>query len=191
MTFHRIRLLALLVASIGIVALGIGCGDDDGGSSAGAGASDQAGAEQAGDAGTGGSDQTGGAADDVTTSSLSKGAYINRAEFICGRAGQGILDALEAERKEKNLPEPEGFDVPASTAALLPPVERESSELQELGAPQGDEDEVEAILAALQQGIDAAAEGEISTLGDFGKYLVPFDKLVRAYGLEGCAFGLA
>ena len=71
---------------------------------------------------------------------------------------------------------------------LLPTVEKEVGELHDLGAPSGDEDTVEAMLVAMQQGVEADEKKQIPSLESFGQGFHKSDKLLHAYGLEACAF---
>jgi hypothetical protein len=70
---------------------------------------------------------------------------------------------------------------------LLPSVEDQVSKIRALGAPKGDEDQVNAILDAADEGVQKGKQDPLSLTkeGSAG----PFDKankLANAYGLKTC-----
>ena len=73
------------------------------------------------------------------------------------------------------------------TEVMLPANQKQIDELRALEAPNGDEQQIEAILAAMQQGVDAAKEEPpqkfISTEGTLEKGR----SLAGAYGLKACS----
>jgi hypothetical protein len=71
---------------------------------------------------------------------------------------------------------------------LIPGIEAHIAKLQALGAPRGDRAQVEAMLAALQEDLEAGTADDISTFEQFSSQFDRFDRLAQAYGLDGCAF---
>jgi hypothetical protein len=123
----------------------------------------------------------------VTTTSISKPGYIKKAKAVCGKTGARMLKALG---KPSDKSEAERIEEISSTA-FAPAVEDEVTELQKLGAPHGEVKEIEALLHALQDGLAALDEREITSLEAFGIGFRQFDRLARTYGLEDCSFELA
>lgn len=134
-------------------------------------------------AGCGGGDDT----TDSETVTLTKTEFIKQGDAICKEANEDN----EAEAEE--YAEENGFTLEkaskdqieeAVAAVLVPSLEKQADELKALGAPEGDEDEVEAIIVALE---DATGEIEDDPSSIFtGKSLDKPNKLAGAYGFKVC-----
>jgi len=107
-------------------------------------------------AGCGGGDET----TDSATVTLTKTEFIKQGDTICKEANE------ENETEAEEFAEENGFTLEkaskdeleeAVAEVLVPSLERQAEELDALGAPEGDEEEVEAIVVALE---DATAEIE-------------------------------
>lgn len=163
----RLRAVALLLIALGLSVLAAGCGDS--------GKTESSSVEQSQDVTR------------IATTGLDKATYARKATVICARAGQEIVASVASQAGQSEAEIFEGL----RDAALVPAVERELKELGQLGAPSGDRAKVEAILNALQQGVASLRGSKITSLEDFGKSFVPYDRLVRGYGVGSCAFGFA
>ncbi len=164
------------IAVAGLALVWAGCGEG-GGNGGGSSPSQPAEASESG--GT------------VTTSSLSRATYAEQATAACRREGQRILAGLATQHTKTK---PGEFEIPVSEelsdSVLIPSVEKELAELRELGAPEGKQVGTEALLRALQTGIESDKEREVSSLADFGKGFRRFDEIARKLSLSGCIFGL-
>ncbi len=69
---------------------------------------------------------------------------------------------------------------------LVPNVQGQHDDIDALGAPEGDEDDVQAILDALQEGIDAV-EADPSLITSSDDPLGEASDLAGEYGLTDCA----
>ena len=65
---------------------------------------------------------------------------------------------------------------------LLPTIETEIAKVAELGAPEGDEEQIEAILAARQEAVDEVAKLNDFDQAEYESHFLDADKLTRAYG---------
>jgi len=132
-------------------------------------------------AGCGGSD---------SEESLSKAQYIKQGDAICQEAYDEYQSEYDAYAKEHGIKKGafpsrkqlyevmEEFYIPSREARL--------AGLQELNPPSADEDEVEAILAATEDGLEKANKNAQLL---FGETPYPFEKandLSTAYGFEVC-----
>jgi len=134
-------------------------------------------------AGCGGGDDT----TDETTVTLTKTEFIKQGDAICKEANE------ENEAEAEEYAEENGFTLEkaskdqieeAVAAVLVPSLEKQAEELQALGAPEGDEEKVEAIVTALE---DATAEIEDDPSSIFnGKSLSKPNKLAEDYGFKVC-----
>jgi hypothetical protein len=133
----------------------------------------------------GGSDTT-----DSATVVLTKAEFIKQGDAICKEANE----ANQAEAEE--YAEENGFELEKASkdqleeavgAVLVPSLEQQAEELDALGAPKGDEKQVEEIIAALED-----ATGEIEddpSLVFKAETLKKPNQLAEAYGYKVCGKG--
>lgn len=135
----------------------------------------------------------------VTTSQLTKAQFIERADALCLRETnraleQGIGSYIAREAPGSGKSEADVRNE-AIIAVLLPALERQVAQVRQLGAPVGDEEQVEAILTTMQSSIDAARKDpptakDVRVAGvELRNKFVPLDRLGRAYGFDSCAYG--
>jgi hypothetical protein len=75
-------------------------------------------------------------------------------------------------------------------AVVVPTIEQEIVAIRKLGAPAGDEEEIEAFLTAEEEEIAQVAKLKtIFSRFQMKRYLAPSAKLAFEYGLEECANG--
>jgi hypothetical protein len=115
-------------------------------------------------------------ADTVTTSSLTKAEFVKRANEICSRERQKVLDS-SVPTESKLIEE-----------VALPAIQSSIDEVRSLGAPPGDAAEVEAVLVAMQQDVDAGEKQDPSSFVQFERGLKSSAAMARKYGISGCAF---
>jgi hypothetical protein len=118
---------------------------------------------------------------------LTKTEFIKQGDAICKQGN----DASEKEAEE--FAEDNDFKLEkaskeqleeAVSEVLVPNLERQTEELDALGAPKGDEEEVEAIVTSLE---DATGEVEDDPGSVFeGDVLKKPSKLAEAYGFKVC-----
>jgi hypothetical protein len=126
-------------------------------------------------AGCGGSDDN-----DSSTSNLSKAEWIAKADAICQQGNQEIDNAANQQfgHQKPTAAEVQQF----ATETALPNTQSQVDKIKALGAPSGDEDQVNKILDTVQADIDkanAAGDIESSTFADG-------NALARQYGLKVC-----
>lgn len=159
---HR---LAAPIAIVVAAALSLaGCGDDD-----------------AGGSGSGG-DLT------VTTSSLAKPQFIKQGEEICSKEMAKVIRELGGYQKENGPVDPTNAGVEVVNTILLPHLEAQIAGLQDLGAPSGDEAEIEAFLVAKQDDIERTEEESLTSNRELITAFRASDKLAHDYGLTNCAY---
>lgn len=133
-------------------------------------------------AGCGGDDE----AEGVTTSSLSKAEHVEQANKICAKHNSKASRELNAELSSAK--QPEEIDLAAITSLMTQNAQAQHDEIQDLGAPEGSEDEVEEVLVAMQQSLDETEEKDIETPEKFYEEFDQYDKLALKYGLDACIF---
>jgi hypothetical protein len=127
---------------------------------------------------------------DESASTLTKAEFIKQSDGICEQGNKEVESEAEAFAKEN------GIDTSKPTTAeqeevvsqvVAPAIQRQAEEIDAVGAPSGDEDEVEAIVEAVEAGAGEAEE-DPSTIVE-GKTSGPFteaNKLATEYGLKIC-----
>jgi hypothetical protein len=171
---------ALAIAAAIALAVG-GCGGSSDSTSA-----ESTGAESTGTESTGGGQQT-----TVHTSSLSKTEFIEKADAICTREKSKGLNAMGAYVKENqgatSLGKAELIGE-AIQKVFLPSVQSQVDQIRALGAPAGEEQEVEAILVSLEEAVEGASQGTPSS-ARFAQSFANSGALAREYGLTACVYG--
>jgi len=150
----------------------------------GPGSSDKPGASS----GSGGSSGKGAA----PSGGLSKAEFVKRANAICEKQKKQSLAKMGAyvkKHKGGSGGANAALIVEAVKAVFLPGLETQVEEIRALGAPPGDEAQVEGFLSALEEGVEGASEASGSPTAAFGKSFARSAKLAREYGIDGCAYG--
>lgn len=133
-------------------------------------------------AGCGGGDST---TDETVT--LTKTEFIKQGDAICKKGNS------ESEKEAEEFAEDNDFELEKASKeqleeavgeVLVPNLERQTEELDALGAPEGDEEKVDAIIVSLE---DATGEIEDDPGIVFqGDVLKKPSQLAEAYGFKVC-----
>jgi ABC-type lipoprotein release transport system permease subunit len=118
--------------------------------------------------------------DDSGTSSLTKSEWIAKADAICQQGNQEIEQAAQQQfgNQKPTAAEVQQF----ATGTALPNTQTQVDKIRALGAPSGDEDQVNHILDTVQAEVDkakAAGDIEDSTFAEG-------NSLAKQYGLKVC-----
>jgi hypothetical protein len=105
--------------------------------------------------------------------------FVEQANAIC-RAAERERDAASKAGAEEGLKEADFV-----TEAVLPSIQSMTDELGGLGAPKGDEEQVEAIVTAFEEGIEKLEE-EPSVQGASDAAFAKANRLAEGYGLSDC-----
>lgn len=121
----------------------------------------------------------------LSTSSMTDAQFVNQVETICARGrrqGLRFQPPREAQSERDALTE-------AIEDNLLPSLQSVVDEIYELGAPRSKEAQTEALLVALQKGIDEGEQLKAPTLESIEGLLAQSGKLARNGGLASCVYG--
>ncbi len=134
----------------------------------------------------------GGSDDSSSVSSISKKAFIVKADAICQKSSERMQaqlfkvlrkDKVNGKLKKPSLADNEKFIV----TVLVPSLKQEIGELKALGAPEGDEERVGEIVKALEEGLETAeADPEGVAAGSSDMVFGIPSRLAGEYGLEVC-----
>lgn len=181
------RLRMAIAAAIAVVMLAAGCGGGSGsGSGSGGGG---AGAAAAGE--EGGSESTP-SAPEAAESSLTRAQFVKKANALCsGERSESFQELTSFAQRHAKEGKPERTLLKDMVReAILPRIERELRKLAELGAPAGDEEEVQEFLTAEYEAYKRAlALEEPKTLQQVEHLFAKAGAMARAYGIDACDNG--
>lgn len=124
----------------------------------------------------------------VASRSISKAVLIKQGDAICREIDEVQNNNLTAYlEKHPNAQSNKAGEEAGVKTAGLPPIATEITELAALGAPEGEEDEVEEFLKSLEsalQGVEAKPSLVIGT--DHSPFDVP-NRLATRYGFKDCS----
>ncbi len=123
------------------------------------------------------------------TSTISKSAFIKKADAVCEKGSQRMVAAFTAFlKKEKSaVKHPSQASKEEMVGeVLVPSVKQEIKELQALGAPSGDEDRVGEIIKALEEGLETAESNPEAVVSSSDAVFGISSRLAKEYGLEVC-----
>lgn len=114
---------------------------------------------------------------------LKKSQFVAQADAICVTA-QEEREAQGKEMADQGADADSSEDPEEVMQEILEPVEKMTDELSDLGPPKGEEKQVEAIVAAYEEGSEAleADPGGPDSVSAFDKA----NKLATEYGLSDC-----
>lgn len=164
--FRKLPALILVAMAFAAIVVGCGGGDDDS---------------------SGSDDSSSASSGPITTSSLSKAAFIKKVNALCDGYQDERRDKLFAyidEKREGNGEASEDLLLESVKAVFVPSLEQEVDEIREIGAPKGDEDEIEKILVGFEKSADAADELEST------KAKATVDRLFARAGVEASKYGV-
>jgi hypothetical protein len=129
----------------------------------------------------------GGGDDSETTETLTKAEFIKQGDQICEKANEASEDEAEEFAKENDFTLEKASKAQIEEAVgevLVPNLNGQVEDLRALGAPEGDEDQIEEILVSLEGAADEI-EGDPGLIFE-GKTLEEPSKLAEDYGFEVC-----
>jgi hypothetical protein len=131
----------------------------------------------------------GGASDSNRGGSISKQAFIAKADAICKKGTErlqaAIFDVLKSQRNLAKVSKAEQEKI--VTTAIVPSVNQEVKDLRALGIPEGDEEKVEAIVAALEEGAETAERNPEAVTKSTDAVFGIASRIAGEYGLEACS----
>ena len=138
-----------------------------------------------------------GSSSDETGPSVTKAQFVKKANVICADFKGKRLAAAEEEFNPKQREGSHAVGSPATKALeaeleelgeellqkeIVPSLESEQDALEALGAPEGDDEKIEAMMASMEKGI-SELEG-VGFQGLAGNQFDPFEKEATEYGLK-------
>jgi uncharacterized membrane protein YdbT with pleckstrin-like domain len=121
--------------------------------------------------------------------SLSTAEFVKQADAICTNREAEKNKNLEAAFQKANQEGAKGKEVEEKlvTETALPPIREMTEELSDLGAPSGEEDQVESMIAAFEAEIEKIEGDPASALTGSGGSFEKADQLAQGLGLKACS----
>ncbi|MFP5388081.1 MAG: hypothetical protein ACLGG5_02115 [Thermoleophilia bacterium] len=134
--------------------------------------------------GCGGSDGS-----NSSASSISKEQFIVKADAVCEKGTERLQKAIFASLKHpRNLTKVSAAEqVKIVTTAMVPNVSREAKELRALGVPDGDEEKVDAMITALEEGVETAERDPQAVTKSSDAVFGISSRIAAEYGLKACS----
>lgn len=118
-----------------------------------------------------------------------KKAFLEEANAICAEGKSRGLARVRVylKRHEESSESKATLIAQALEVEFLPQIGKQVEEIRELDVPPGDEQQVDAILTAMEEAVDRA--GRRGGSGQPGLSFKRSASLARGYGLTDCAYG--
>jgi hypothetical protein len=117
--------------------------------------------------------------------SLTKAEFAKKADEICHRGESERSEAIQVAAQKFSGKQATAADQEQIVLAALPSYEKEAEKIKELGAPEGEEKQAEALVEAMEEAAEnVKADPGTATTGD-----IPFKKaneLAEEIGAKGC-----
>jgi hypothetical protein len=127
-----------------------------------------------------------GSSDSSSTPPLTKAAFVKQGDAICEKVPGRYQARLKALPKPPKSTPPKAAKEESNLKAAVPPLHTATAEFEELGPPEGDEEKVEAIIAALESGAEGLEESPGSELSGPKSPLDAFQDATKEYGFKYC-----
>jgi hypothetical protein len=130
----------------------------------------------------------GGGEDSSSGKTISKEEFIAKANAICqkgtARLQKAIFAALKNPRNLTKVSEAEQIKIVKT--AMVPNISQEAKELRALGIPEGDEEKVEAMISALEEGVETAEQDPQAVTKSSDVVFGISSRIAGEYGLTAC-----
>jgi hypothetical protein len=130
----------------------------------------------------------GGSGSRSSSGSISKEEFVVKADAICKKGTErmqaAIFAALKHPRNLTKVSKAEQEKIVAT--AMVPSVSREVKELRALPIPEGDEEKVDAMITALEEGIETAERDPEAVTKSSDAVFGISSRIAGEYGLEAC-----
>lgn len=127
-----------------------------------------------------------------STATISKAEFLKQGNKICAEGNREIEEGFNAFSKEENLSEktrPTNAQLEkAANTVIIPSVRGQIEALRALGKPEGDQGEVDGILANAEAALEEVeAEPTLIAMEGSKEPFATVNKEASAYGLTACA----
>jgi hypothetical protein len=130
---------------------------------------------------------------ELSTSSISKAAFIKKVDAICAKGNERAEADFATYAKKTNftpakltktVSEAEAAEI--AKTVLLPAVKQELREIQALSVPSDDQERIEAMLDAIEEGIETTEKIPKVVLEEISVGFGVPNRLAKEYGFQVC-----
>lgn len=119
---------------------------------------------------------------------ISKEAFIKQADAICQRGNKrlevALADFLKQQKSFKRFSKGDYEEL--IPTVFIPSFTREIKEIRALGIPNGDEEKIEAMLSALEEGLETAeSDPKLASTNSEAVFGIS-SRIANEYGLKVC-----
>lgn len=129
---------------------------------------------------------------DTVDATITKNQLIAQGDRICKQSDKEIEAGAERYAEENGIAKDEEPNKEQSVelieTVVVPKIRSQSESIRALGAPAGDEEEIEAMLDSLDQAVEEAEDNPGSLLNDGDPFADAVGK-ARDYGFKVCGQG--
>jgi hypothetical protein len=120
--------------------------------------------------------------------SISKEEFIAKADAVCKKGTERMQAAIARVLKDqRNLTKVSKADQEKIVkTVMVPSVSRETKELRALGVPDGDDERVDAMITALEEGAETAERNPEAVTGSSDVIFGIASRIGGEYGLTAC-----
>jgi hypothetical protein len=126
----------------------------------------------------------------VTTATIAKAGYVPRINAICRKAWPVISEnfALYSRTQSPGAPERKRFESPARESLIAGIVFYIFDGIYNLGAPKGEEREVEKVIGTMQSASERGQKrlAPVSSVSEVADLYGEYNQRARRYGLDEC-----
>jgi hypothetical protein len=135
----------------------------------------------------------GGGGGELSTSSISKAAFIKKLDAICAKGNETAEANFDTYAKRTNftpaeinkkMSEAEAAEL--AETVLLPAIKQEVAQIRQLSVPSGDQDRIEAMVDAIEEGIETTERIPKVVLEEIPVGFGVANRLAKEYGLQVC-----
>jgi hypothetical protein len=129
----------------------------------------------------------------TSTVAITKAAFLKQGNAICKKGNQEInavgKKVFPRNKFSKNKKPTQAQMTQFATATLIPTIQTEISGVKALGAPKGDEAQVNAIVVSAQSALDKGKQNPTLLVSNNTNLFKHSNQLTNAYGLTACGGG--
>ena len=124
----------------------------------------------------------------TSTVAITKAAFLKQGNAICKKGNQEI-NAVGKKVFSKNKKPTQAQMTQFATGTLVPKIQAQISGIKALGAPKGDEAQVNAIVVSAQSALDKGKQNPALLVSNNNNLFKHTNQLTNAYGLTACGGG--
>ena len=130
----------------------------------------------------------GGGDSSTAAGSISKEEFIAKADAICKKGTERLQAAIAGVLKNQpNITKvTKGEQEKIVATVMVPSISREAKELRALGVPDGDDERVDAMISALEEGVETAKRDPEAVTKSSDVIFGIASRIAGEYGAEVC-----